>query len=317
MIWLDWREFVKVKALSPQVNELDEIEEKWMKFPLLFREKDGRLKNFKDHLQLKPDAIPKFKKTRATSYHMRKKLDLEYQRLHDEDIVEDDTYSDWASPPVPVLKRDGSVRVCGDYKVRINPVLKREIYALPTPDDLLNKSEGGIMFAKLDLSHAYQRIELDEESQKLMVLNTHQGLLKYKRLNYGVASATAIFKHVIKGVLQGIPGTAVYLDDIIVTGRSKEECESNLDQTLRRLEDSGLTLRMKKCEFDMQQVSYLGYLVSAQGLETLQECISPVLEAPAPSNVAELKSLLGMLTYYHLFLPDVSTKMKPLHELLR
>ena len=88
-------------------------------------------------------------------------------------------------------------------------------------------------------------------------------------------------------------------------------------QLERRLEDSRSTLRTKKCKFSMQQVSYLGYLVSAQGLETLPEHISPVLEAPpAPSNVAELKSHLGMLTYYHWFLPDVSTKLEPLHELL-
>ena len=212
MIRLNWREFVKVKTSSPQVNQLDEIEEKRTKFPLLFREKDGRLKNFKAHLQPEPDAIPKFKKKRAT------KLDLEYQRLRDEDIVEDVTYSDWASPPVPVLKCDGSV-------------LKHEIYPLPAPDDLFNKLEGGVMFAKLDLSHAYQQIELDEESQKLMVLNTHQGLLKYKRLNYGMASAPAIFQRAIEGILQGILGTAVYLLDIIVTGCSKEEYEWNLDQT--------------------------------------------------------------------------------------
>ena len=185
------------------------------------------------------------------------------------------------------------------------------MYPLPTPDDLFIKLEGGVRFAKLHLSHAYQQVELDEESQELLVLNTHQGLLRYKRLNFRVASAPAIFT--FKGLLQRVPMTAVFLDDVIVTSKTQVEYKNNLREVLTRLSDVGLTLKESKCEFGMKDVQYLGYQVSSSGLELLAERIQPVMDAPAPTCVRELKSYLGMLTYYNRLLPNVSTVLEPLH----
>ena len=136
------------------------------------------------------------------------------------------------SSAVPVLKRDGSVRVCGDYKVTVNKSLQKEVYPLPTPEDLFTKLEGGVWFAKLDLSHAYQQVELDEESQELLV-----GLLRYKRLNFGVVSAPASFQRAIEGLLQGAPMTAVYLDNVIVTGKMQVEYDNIFLEVLTRLSD--------------------------------------------------------------------------------
>ena len=129
-------------------------------------------------------------------------------------------YSKWALPPVPVVKRDGLVMVslCGDYKVTVNKALRKVVYPLPMPDDLFIKLKGGVHFAKLDLSHAYQQVEFDEESQEL--LNTHQGLLRYKRLNFGVASVPAIFQRAIEGSAYDHAMMAVFLDDIILTGKT-------------------------------------------------------------------------------------------------
>ena len=229
---------------------------------------------------------------------MRSMLDAEYKRLQEQGIIEPVKYSEWASPAVPVLKRDHSVRVCGDYKITVNQSIKKEVYPLPTTDDLFTKLEGGVKFAKIDLSHVYQQIELDEDSQNLLVLNTHQGLMKYKRLNFGVATAPAIFQRAIEGVLQGARGTAVYLDDIIITGKSVKEYEENLMTTLTKLEEAGLTVKESKCEIGMDSVQYLGYKVSREGLTPLPDKLKPILEAPAPTNVAEVKSFLGMITYY-------------------
>ena len=152
--------------------------------------------------------------------------------------------------------------MCGDYKVTVNKSLHKEVYSLPTPDNLFTKLEGGVRFAKLDLSHAYQQVELDEESEELLVLNTHQGLLRYKRLNFGLASAPLIFLWAIEGLLQGAPVTAVFLDDVIVSGKTQVEYENNLLEVLTRLSDARLTLKESKCEFSMKEVQYLGYQVS-------------------------------------------------------
>ena len=171
--------------------------------------------------------------------------------------------------------------------------------------------------AKLDLSHVYQQVELGMESQELLVLNTHQELLRYKWLNFGVASAPAIFQRAIEGLFQGAPMTAVLLDDVIVTGKTQVEYQNNLLEVLTRLSDAGLTLKESKCEFNMKEVQYLGYQVSSSGLEPLAERIQPVMDTPAPTCVSKLKSFLGMLTYYNRFLPHGSTVLELLHELLR
>ena len=149
-------------------------------------------------------------------------MDAEYKCLQDTGNMQPVRYSQWALPAVPVLKRDGLVVVslCGDYKVTVNKALWKEVYPLPTPDDLFTKLKAGVHFAKLDLSHAYQQVEFDEESQELLVLNTHQGLLRYKRLNFGVASVPAIFQRAIEGSAYDHAMMAVFLDDIILTGKT-------------------------------------------------------------------------------------------------
>ena len=243
-------------------------------FPGLFPEEPGKLKGFKGHMEVEPNASPIYIKPCLVLYYMQSKLDAEYKHLQETGIVEPVRYARWASPAVPILKRDGSVWVCGDYKVTVNKSLWKEVYALPTPDDLFTKLEGGVRFAKLDLSHAYQQVELDEESQELLVLNTHQGLLRYKRLNFGVASAPAIFQRAIEGLLQGAPMTAVFLDDIIATGKTQVEYENNLLEVLTRLSDARLTLKESKCEFGMKEVQYLGYQVSSSGLSSWESRFS-------------------------------------------
>ena len=110
--------------------------------------------------------------------------------------------------------------------------------------------------------------------------------------------------------------TATYLDDVLVSGRTVEEHRSNLRQVLNRLRDAGLRLRKEKCSFMLPSVTYLGHTVDAEGIHPTQEKLLAVQNAPSPSNVGELRSYLGMLNYYHKFMPNLSTVLAPLHEQL-
>ncbi len=175
---------------------------------------------------------------------------------------------------------------------------------------------GGKTFTKLDMSHVYQQLLLDEESKQCVTINTHKVLFKYNCLVFGVASSPAIFQHIMDNLLQNIPHVAVYLDDIVVTGRTEEEHLQNLDQVLKRMSDAGLRLKRSKCVFQAPSVTYLGHRISAQGLLPVEEKVRAIKGAPNPKNVAELRSFLGLVNYYGKFLPDLLTVLAPLYQLL-
>ena len=248
-------------------------------------------------------------------YALTDLVDKELDRLVAEGTLEPVQFSDWASPIVPVLKADkSSVRVCGDFKQTINPVSKLDRYPIPKIKDLFAKVAGGKTFTKIDLSHAYQQLVLDEESR---LISTQKGLFQYTRLPFGISSAPGIFQRVMENVLHDIPNVVVYIDDILITGASEEEHLKTLDRVLKRLETAGLRVKKHKCKFMVPSVEYLGYLIDAEGLHPTPEKVRAVKEAPSPKSVQELKAYLGLLTYYSDFLPNMSTVLAPLYRLLR
>ena len=145
-------------------------------------------------LHVRPDALPKFFKPRPVPFATKDAIGAELDRLEVEGIVEKVTHSEWAAPIVAVPKKDGTFRICGDYKVTVNSALDVDRYPLPKPDELFASLANGQKFSKLDLSQAYQQLLLEDESKKYTTINTHQGLYQYKRLPYGIASAPALFQ---------------------------------------------------------------------------------------------------------------------------
>ena len=148
-----------------------------------------------------------------------------------------------------VPKKDGKFRICGDFKVTVNPVLNIEHYPLPKPQDLFASLAGGQKFSKLDLNQAYLQIPLEEESQKYVTVNTHRGLYRYTRLPFGISTAPAVFQKAMDTMLQGLSGVVCYLDDILVTGEDDESHLRNLQRVLERIQSEGLRLKKSKCSF--------------------------------------------------------------------
>ena len=182
------------------------------------------------------------------SFALGAKVNKELERLEKTSVIKPVQHSNWAAPIVPVLKQDGSVRICGDCKITVNQAAKTYLFPLPRIDDLF-ASFAGQRFSKLDLARAYQQLKLDEESKKFIVINTQKGLFQYNRLPFGVLAAPAIFQRTIEGVLRGIPNICIYLDNILITGKTNTDHIKNLDVVLTRLEEAGMCLKQKKCQF--------------------------------------------------------------------
>ena len=230
-------------------------------------------------------------------------MDDELSWLVEEGTLVPVQFSEWAAIVV-VLKGDkSSIRICGDFKQTVNPVSKLNKYPIPKVEDLFATLVGGKVFSKIDLSQAYQQLPLDEESQKLVVINTQKGLFKYTRLPFGIPSAPGIFQRVMESILQGIAGVIAYLDDILVSAATEGEHLQKLEVVFERLEKAGLRARSSKCEFMVPSVSNLGHHIDQDGLHPLPDKVRAVVEAPRPRSVQELQAYLGLLTYYGKFLP--------------
>ena len=130
---------------------------------------------------------PRFFKSRPVPFAIRDTIDKELNELESSGVITKVAHSDWAAPIVPVPKKNGRFRICGDYKVTINQELEIDQYPLPKPENLFATLAGGKKFTKLDLSQAYQQLELDDPSKLLVTINTHRGLYRYNRLPFGVA----------------------------------------------------------------------------------------------------------------------------------
>lgn len=296
--------------------ESTQVEEVITAFPEVFSEGLGTYKKPPSKLYLKPGTVPVFQKARYLPYAMKPEVEAELNRLVETGAISQVTHSEWATPIVPVLKKGGGVRICGDYKITLNPNLVIDKYPVPKIDDLFATLQNGQCFSKLDLSHAYQQLLLDEDSKECVTINTHKGLFRHNRIPYGVASAPGLFQRVMEQTLQGLPGVVVFLDDILVTGKNSEEHLARLRAVLQRLQDAGLKVKRNKCVFFSKSVSYLGHVIDSQGLHTDPQKVEAIVNAPIPQDISQLRAVLGLVNYYAKFIPRLASHLKPLYQLL-
>lgn len=316
----DWKEVIS------QINEVSSQTESSKANPLLeelikeyddvFSTPSGRITNFKAKIILKEDAIPRFLKARPIPYALKDKVDAELIKMEQLGHIERVDHSDWASPLVVVPKPNGKVRITGDFKNTINNQLCINQYPLASPEELFNSIAGGNKFSKLDGTDAYHQIEVDDNSKKFLVINTHRGLYRYNVLPQGIASSPAIFQECMDKIIQGIPMTGSYLDDGICTGRTDQQHLKTLKKILQRMREANYHLSREKSEFMQDKLTYLGHIITRDGILTDPSKVEDIINMEKPKNVEELRSFLGLVNFYSKFMPCLSEICSDLYQLL-
>lgn len=314
-IKLDWENIVSVNSVSNDTIH-GKLNELLKKHAAVFSDGIGKVEGIKARLTLKDGVQPKFFKARPVAYSMKPKIEKELDNLEKQGILSKVDTSEWGTPIVPVVKANGDVRICGDFKVTVNQGLTIDKYPLPRIEDIFASLAGGQKFSKLDLRQAYLQLECDDQSKELLTINTHKGLYRYNRLMYGVASAPAIWQRTMDQILQGVPGVQCILDDMVITGEDDHTHMQNLEKVLSRLSSFGIKVNKDKCVFLQSRITFCGHDIDKNGLWKCDDKVRAVLETPAPRNVTELRAYLGVLNYYHRFLKNLATVVKPLNALL-
>ena len=287
-------------------------------FSRLFEPGLGKILNYKAHIYIKPGARFRYFKPRPVAFATRTKIEADLDRLLKLGVIEPvETAEVGARPIVPVAKFNGTVRICGDFKVTVKAYTDMQRYPLPHPEELRAALSGGKIFSKVDLASAYLQMEVDEESRKYLVVSTHKGHYRYTRLPFGFHGAPAIFQSAIDAILNGLPGVVAYLDDIFVTGFTEQEHIDRLRALFTRLQNSGIRFKKEKYSFCLQQPCYLGHIIDASATLPDPEKVRAIVKCPVATNSDQLRSFLGMTNYYGKFIANMSCVAAPFYSLTR
>lgn len=261
------------------------------------------------------DAQPIKLPPRRVPIHLQQEVSDHLKQMLANNIIQP-SHSPWAAPVVLVRKRDGGLRFCVDYR-KLNDVTRKDAYPLPRIDDALDSLSKACWFSTLDLASGYWQVELDPEDKHKTAFITRQGLFEFNVLSFGLCNSPSTFQRLMDLVLADLQWTTclVYLDDIIIFGRTFQEHLGRLDEVLTKLRQANLKVKPAKCSLFAKEVQYLGHIISAKGVKADPSKVEAVRQWPVPKNQTEVRSFVGLASYYRRFIRGFAEIARPLHQL--
>lgn len=244
-----------------------------------------------------------------------RELKTQLQELLESGFIRPST-SSWGAPVLFAKKKDGSLRLCIDYR-QLNRVTIKNRYPLPRIDDLFDQLRGSRRYSKIDLRSGYHQLRVKEEDIPKTAFRTRYGHYEFVIMPFGLTNAPAIFMSLMNKIFRPYLDqfVVVFIDDILVYSRSEEEHEQHLRIVLQILRENQLYAKASKCEFWLNEVKFLGHVVSENGIAVDPTKVEAVLDWRQPKTVSEIRSFLGLAGYYRKFIQDFSKLAKPMTRL--
>jgi len=268
-------------------------------------------------IELMPGTAPIAKRPYRMSADELKELKKQLGELLEKGFIRPSA-SPWGSPVLFVKKKDGTMRMCIDYR-NLNAVTVKNKYPLPRIDDLLDQLSKAKYFSKIDLRSGYHQMKIREEDIPKTAFVTRYGQYECTVVSFGLTNAPAYFMNMMNKVFMNELDkfVVVFIDDILVYSATKEEHEHHLRTVLERLSRNQLYAKFSKCEFWLEEVAFLGHVLSGEGVAVDPAKIEAVKEWEQPCNVSEIRSFLGLAGYYRRFIENFSKIARPMTNLLK
>lgn len=267
---------------------------------------------------VKPNHVPFFFKPRRLSYFEKSEVSKITEDLLSKGIIRK-SLSEYSSPIVLVNKKPKGLRMCVDYR-KLNEVTIRDNFPLPLIDDQIDLLQNKSIYTRLDLKDAFHHVKVSQDSIKYTSFVTHSGQFEYLKMPYGLKNSPANFSRYINLIFRDLieeNKVCVYIDDILIATETLEENINILNIVFDLLVKNHLELKLEKCSFFKTEIQFLGYVVTKGGIKPCQSNLEAISAFPLPTNFKDVRSFLGLTSYFRRFIRNYSLVAKPLSDLLR